>query len=206
MSQKWCRTRRGPSRPGGPEAGSPCLPRPLSTLPFLPTCGSSRGHVWGAEQWIVGPCLSSWILLCVWDCTGREGWREGIPHAVNNQTNLHPGHWAVIFSLCLAYLWARVILLWHKQDCNEPAKGFSLNISFCGRKTSYLHWATLLFSLAGRQYTSLVPRKWGLFLFNCSPQVFFNLVRAASIPFKCFVWRVPATGAAPKNTSISCHL
>lgn len=101
-----------PNRLASPGSGSPFpsvspfhLARPAQMWTLSSTGpGPQQSKLWEAEKRDTERHLSSQILLCVWDCTGREGQREGIPHAVNNPTNLHPSHWAVIFSLCFAYL------------------------------------------------------------------------------------------------------
>lgn len=55
-----------------------------------PEPGPRQNKPWETGEWDMARHLSSWILLCVWDCTGRGGWREGIPHAVNSPDQFAP--------------------------------------------------------------------------------------------------------------------
>lgn len=87
-----------PNRLASPGSGSlfPSLPPFHLALPAqgwiltLTWPGPQWSKVWEAEKWDVKRSLSSWTLLCVWDCTGREGRREGIPQAVNNPDQFAP--------------------------------------------------------------------------------------------------------------------
>lgn len=88
------RTGRGPQQTGrswireptsftAPPAPCPSCP---GVHPHFHVVRAQCHKLWEAETWDIKSYLSPWILLCVWDCTGREG----IPQAVNNPGQFAP--------------------------------------------------------------------------------------------------------------------
>lgn len=121
----------------------------------------ARSKLWEAGKWDRERYLCSWILLCVWDCTGRAGWSEGIPRAVNNPDQFapQPPSCNLFIMLCIFITRSSIALvqtrlqsacqrvfskhqsLWKKNwsaTLNAPLKSKPPSISSAGRRCASL--------------------------------------------------------------------
>lgn len=163
----------------GPGSGS-LFPSLLLLLP-CPSCPGvaphfhrARSKLWEAGKWDIEKYLCSWILLCVWDCAGRAGWREGIPHAVNNPDQFAPQPLScnLFIMLCIFITRSSIALV------QTRLQSACQRIFFKHQSLWKKNWSATLnaplkskppsISLAGRQCASLVLSKGDLLPLNYS--------------------------------------